>query len=264
VTARVHPTALVDPAARLGEDVEIGPYCLIGPDVEIGPRTRLIAHVFIERWTKLGADCLVYPYAVLGAPGQDTSYKGEETHLVVGDRSTIREHASMHRGTIRGRGRTVVGAGGYFMAQSHVAHDCIVGDGVTLAQGATLGGHVQVGDGVIMGGLSAVHQHGRIGRGAFVGGLAAVVADVIPFGSVLGNHASLRGLNVVGLKRRGFSKAQILRIRACVRDIFEGEAGAFEERVEAAATAYADLPEAMDIIDFIRADAKRAICAPPR
>jgi UDP-N-acetylglucosamine acyltransferase len=202
--AAIHPTAIVHRSAEIHPEAEVGPYCIIGENVKLGARTRLIAHVFIERETELGADNVVHPYATLGQPAQDTSYKNEPTSLIIGSRNIIREHVSMHRGTVRSRGVTTVGNDGYFMAQSHVAHDCIVGDNVIFAQGATLGGHVQVGDHVIMGGLSAMHQYGRIGRHAFVGGLAAVVADVIPYGSVFGNHAQLAGLNVIGLKRRGF------------------------------------------------------------
>jgi UDP-N-acetylglucosamine acyltransferase len=263
VSARVHPTAMVDPSAQLGADVEVGAYCIVGPDVIIGDRCRLIAHVFVERHVAMGEDNLVYPYVVLGTPGQDTSYKGEPTKLIIGARNTIREHASMHRGTVRGRNETRVGSDNFFMAQSHVAHDCIVGDKVTLAHGATLGGHVIVEDMVIMGGLSAMHQFGRIGRGAFVGGLAAVVEDVIPYGSVFGNHAHLGGLNVIGLKRRGYTKSQLLRLRAGVNFLFEG-AGTFQERLEQAGRDYTDLPEMVEILAFIQADSKRPICRPAK
>jgi UDP-N-acetylglucosamine acyltransferase len=263
VSARIHPTAMVDPTAQLGADVEVGAYCMIGPDVEIGDRCRLVAHVFVERHVSMGADNTVYPYAVLGTPGQDTSYKGEPTKLIIGARNIIREHASMHRGTVRGRNETRVGNDNFFMAQSHVAHDCIVGDKVTLAHGATLGGHVVVEDMVIMGGLSAMHQFGRIGRGAFVGGLAAVVEDVIPYGSVFGNHAHLGGLNVIGLKRRGYTKSQLLRLRAGVNFLFDGD-GTFQERLEQAGRDYADLPEMVEILTFIQADSKRPICRPAK
>lgn len=261
MTARIHPTAIVDPGAEIGPEAEIGPYCIVGPRVQIGHRVRLVAHVFIERDTVIGEDTVVHPFAALGQPAQDLSYKGEPTTLAIGARNVIREHVSMHRGTVRGRGKTVVGDDGYFMAQSHVAHDCIVGNGVIFAQGATLGGHVQVGDHVIMGGLSAMHQHGRIGRHAFVGGLAAVVADVIPYGSVFGNHASLAGLNVVGLKRRGFSKAAVHDLRAAYRLLF-AEEGTFQERLEDVAETYAHEPLVQEIVAFIRADAQRPLCMP--
>jgi UDP-N-acetylglucosamine acyltransferase len=257
----IHPTAIVDKSVEIGADVEIGPYCIVGPNVKLGARTRLIAHVFIERETTLGEDNTVHPYATLGQPAQDTSYKGEPTTLIIGARNTIREHVSMHRGTMRSRAETKVGNGGFFMAQSHVAHDCIVGDNVIFAQGATLGGHTQVGDHVIMGGLSAMHQNGRIGHHAFVGGLAAVVADVIPYGSVFGNHAQLAGLNVVGLKRRGFTRDAIHDLRAAYRLLF-AEEGTFQERLEDVAELYAHVEQVREIVAFIRADAQRPLCMP--
>lgn len=261
MSATVHPTAIVDRTAEFGPDVEIGPYCIIGPNVKIGARSRLVAQVFIERETELGEDNIVHPFATLGQPAQDTSYKGEPTTLVIGDRNVIREHVSMHRGTTRSRGTTKVGSGGYFMAQSHIAHDCIVGDNVIFAQGATLGGHVQVGDHVIMGGLSAMHQFGRIGPHAFVGGLAAVVADVIPYGSVFGNHATLAGLNVIGLKRRGFSRQAVHDLRAAYRLLF-AEEGTFQERLEDVAETYAHEPLVQEIVAFIRAESQRPLCMP--
>ncbi|MDX2233783.1 MAG: acyl-ACP--UDP-N-acetylglucosamine O-acyltransferase [Hyphomonadaceae bacterium] len=257
----VHPTALVDPSAEIHGEAQIGPYCIVGPNVRLAAGVRLVAHVFIERETAIGEGTVVHPYATLGQPAQDTSYKGEPTTLVIGARNTIREHVSMHRGTVRGRGTTIVGDDGFFMAQSHVAHDCVVGSGVIFAQGATLGGHVQVGDHVIMGGLSAMHQHGRIGRHAFVGGLAAVVADVIPYGSVFGNHASLAGLNVVGLKRRGFSREAVHDLRAAYRLLF-AEEGTFQERLDDVAETYAHEPLVQEIVAFIRADAQRPLCMP--
>jgi UDP-N-acetylglucosamine acyltransferase len=257
----IHATALVDKSAEIHDEAEVGPYCIIGPNVKLAAGVRLVAQVFIERETTIGEGTVVHPYAVLGQPAQDTSYKGEPTTLSIGVNNVIREHVSMHRGTVRGRGRTVVGDNGFFMAQSHVAHDCIVGNGVIFAQGATLGGHVQVGDHVIMGGLSARHQHGRIGRHAFVGGLAAVVADVIPYGSVFGNHASLAGLNVVGLKRRGFSREAVHDLRAAYRLLF-AEEGTFQERLDDVAETYAHEPLVQEIVAFIRADAQRPLCMP--
>ncbi|MDZ4777456.1 MAG: acyl-ACP--UDP-N-acetylglucosamine O-acyltransferase [Alphaproteobacteria bacterium] len=257
----IHPTAIVDKSAELGADVEIGPYCIVGPNVKLGARTRLIAQVYIERETTLGEDNTVHPFAALGTPPQDTSYKGEPTKLIVGARAMIREHVSMHRGTMRSRGETVIGDDGFFMAQAHVAHDCVIGNNVILAQGATIGGHVQIGDHVIMGGLSAVHQNGRIGNHAFVGGLAAVVADVIPYGSVFGNHAQLAGLNVVGLKRRGFTRDAIHDLRAAYRLLF-AEEGTFQERLDDVAELYAHVAEVREIVTFIRADAQRALCMP--
>jgi UDP-N-acetylglucosamine acyltransferase len=261
MSEKVHPTAIVDKAAEIGADVEIGPWCFIGPGVTIGPRTRLIANVFIEGQVSLGADNAVHPYAVLGGPAQDLSYKGEPTRLEIGDGNIIREHVTMHRGTKRGRGLTRVGDGGYFMALSHVAHDCMVGDNVIFAQAATLGGHVVIGEHVIIGGLAAVHQHGRVGRHAFIGGLSAVTGDVIPYGSAFGVHAHLTGLNVIGLKRRSFSREQIHDLRAAYRLLF-AEEGTLQERLDDAASLYSAQAEVMEIIDFIRAESSRPLCLP--
>lgn len=263
MSAEVHPTAVVDPNAVLGEGVTIGPFCVIGPNVKLGARTRLLSHVVIDGFTELGVDNEVYPFATLGGPPQHTAYKGEPTRLIIGDRNLIREHATMNTGTVGGGGVTRVGSDGLYMIESHVGHDCIVGDHVILTKQATLGGHCEIGDYVIIGGLAAVHQRTRVGRHAMVGGLAAVVKDVIPYGSVWGNHAHLEGLNLLGLKRRDFSRETINAMRAAYRMLFANE-GTFNERLEDTIETYAGCPEVMEIVDFIRADASRSICLPER
>ena len=257
----IHPTALVAAGAELGADVDIGPYCTIGPRVRIGDRVRLVSHVVIEGATEVGEDTLVHAFAVLGGPPQHLAHRGEETRLVVGARNRIREHVTMHTGTVLGGGVTRVGSDSLYMVASHVAHDCVVGDHVTFANNATLGGHVQVGDYVFMGGLSAVHQFTRIGRFAFAGGGAIVTKDVIPFGSVWGSQAVLGGLNLVGLKRRGFSREAINELRAAYRLLFAPE-GTFQERLDDMEEAHRGSSEVMEIVDFIRADANRPICLP--
>jgi UDP-N-acetylglucosamine acyltransferase len=261
MNARVHPTASVDPSALLGEDAEIGPFCVVGPNVAIGARTRLVAHVYIERETTIGADGLVHPYTVLGQPPQDKSYKGEPTQLIIGDRAHIREQATIHRGTTRGRGVTAIGHDLYMMAQAHVAHDCVVGDQVTLAHGATLGGHVTVGDRANLGGLCAVHQQGRVGAGAMVGGVSLVSADLIPYGICVGVPADLRGLNVIGLKRRGVQGVALRAIRAAYAFLFHGE-GAFADRLAQADAHFSGAAEAAEILAFVRAGAKRRLMRP--
>jgi len=258
---QIHPTAIVAPGAVLGEEVEIGPYCIVGEHVKLGDRTRLISHVVIEGWTQVGEDCVLHPFACLGSPPQHLAYKGEPTRLVVGDRNIVREHVTMHLGTPGGRGVTTVGSDGFFMAQAHIAHDCIVADRVILAHGATLGGHVKVDEFAIVGGLAAVHQYSRVGRHVNIGGLAAVTKDVIPFGSVWGNHAHLEGLNLVGLKRRGFTRDVINDLRAAYRLLFADE-GTLQERIDDVARVFANSAEVMEIIDFIRADAARPLCLP--
>jgi UDP-N-acetylglucosamine acyltransferase len=258
---KLHPTALVHPNAQLGEDVHIGPYCVVGEHVALGDRTRLSSHVVIDGHTTIGADCAIYSFAALGHPPQDLGYKGEPTRLIIGDRVLMREHVTMHPGTPKGRGETRVGSDCMFMVHSHIAHDCIVGDKCVFANGVQVGGHVRVDEQVWMGGLAAIHQHCRIGKHAFVGGMATVVADVIPFGSVIGNHARLAGLNIVGMKRRGFSRKTIHDLRAAYRMLYAQE-GSFQERIDDVIEAHSDVEEVMTIINFIRSDAARALCMP--
>ena len=259
----IHPTAIVAEGAEISPGVLIGPYCTVGPKVKLGAGVRLISHVVIEGVTSLGEHSVVHPFAVLGSAPQHLGHRGEDTELVIGARNIIREHVTMHTGTVQGRGKTVVGDDGLYMVGCHIAHDCIVGDKVIFANNATLGGHITVGDYVFMGGLCAVHQHTRIGRYAFVGGMAAVPKDVIPYGSVWGNHAHLEGLNLVGLKRRGFSRDVIRDLRAAYRLLF-AEEGTFQERIEDVSRLYGKSPEVMEIVDFIRGDAARNLCLPAR
>jgi UDP-N-acetylglucosamine acyltransferase len=259
--AGIHPTAIVADGAKLGVDVEIGPYSQVGGHVTLADGVRLLSHVVVDGVTEIGEACVIHPFAVIGGPPQHSAHKGELTRLVVGAHNLIREHVTMHTGTVGGRGVTVVGDHGLFMAGSHVAHDCIVGDHVVMANNATLGGHVHMADYVFMGGLAAAHQFSRIGRYSFIGGLAAVTKDVIPFGSVWGNHAHLEGLNLVGLRRRGFSRETINQLRAAYRLLFADE-GTFQERLADVAETYAASPEVMEIVSFIQADANRPLCLP--
>jgi UDP-N-acetylglucosamine acyltransferase len=258
----IHATAIVAPGARLADDVEIGPYCIVGPEAVLGPGVRLRSHVVVDGETEIGGGCEVFPFAVLGGPPQHGGYKpGDPCRLVIGARNLIREHVTMHGGSASGRGVTTVGDDGTFYAASHVGHDCAVGNHVTLTNGVLLAGHVTVGDYVILGGNAAVQQRGRIGRYAMVGGLAGVNRDVIPFGEVWGDHARLEGLNLIGLKRRGFTRDQINTLRAAFRRLFAGET-TFQERVAATAAEFAGSPQVMEIIDFIRAEPTRPLTLP--
>jgi UDP-N-acetylglucosamine acyltransferase len=261
--SKIHALASVDKGAQLGEDVEIGPYCIVGPQVKLGARTRLQSHVNIDGVTEIGADCVVHPFASLGGPPQHAAHTGEATKLIVGERNLIREYVTMNAGSSVGAGVTIVGSDCTFYTGSHVAHDCVVGDRVLLTNLATLAGHVQIADYAIISGLAGVHQFSRVGRYAFIGAGAIVVRDVIPYGSVWGNHAHLEGLNLVGLKRRGFSREQINTLRVAYRLLF-AEEGSFQERVDDVAETYADAAEVMEVIDFIRADANRPLCMPAR
>lgn len=257
----IHPTALVDAGAHLAEGVEVGPWCTVGPGVNLAEDVRLVSHVVVQRDTAVGARTVIHPFSVIGGDPQHGGYKGETVRLEIGEDCLIREHSTFNRGTPVGGGVTRIGKGCLFMTGAHVGHDAVVGDNVTFANHATLGGHTEIGDRVFLGGLCAVHQFGRVGQGAIVGGLAAVTRDVIPYGSVWGNHARLHGLNLIGLKRKGYDKAVIRRLLAAYRDLFEGS-GTFAERLDAVEAGYADLSEIKEITAFIRADGKRPLCLP--
>ncbi|HEV7690705.1 MAG TPA: acyl-ACP--UDP-N-acetylglucosamine O-acyltransferase [Hyphomonadaceae bacterium] len=256
----IHSSSIVERGAELADGVEVGPFCTVGPKVRLGEGVRLVSHISVAGNTSVGARTVIYPNSSLGHPPQDLKFKGEDTRLIVGADNVIREGVTMHLGTVTGRSQTVVGDKNFFMANSHVGHDCILGNNVVIGNNTALGGVTQIDDFVIFGGNSAVHQFGRIGKYAFIGGCAPVVGDVIPFGMV-DNHGRLHGLNLVGLKRRGFKREAINALRAMYRHVFLGE-GNFEERVTEAAATYGDLPEAMMIIDFINAGEKRGLCLP--
>jgi UDP-N-acetylglucosamine acyltransferase len=257
----IHPTAVVDPRARLAEDVTVGPFCVVGPQVELSPGVELTSHVVVEGRTRIGRGTRVYSFAALGHPPQDLKYKGEPTSLVIGTGNVIREHVTMHPGTAGGGLVTTVGDNGLFMVGVHIAHDCVVGNNVVMANNATLGGHVHVGDFAVLGGLAAIHQYARIGHHAMVGGMSGVEQDVIPYGSVMGDRARLSGLNIVGMRRRGFSREDIHALRTAYRLLFAQE-GTMAERLEDVAEMFQTYQPVMDIIDFIRADSARSICQP--
>lgn len=257
----IHPSALVDPAAQLGEDVFVGPFCTVGPNVKLGDKVRLISHVVVDGHTSIGAETVVYPFAALGLRPQDLKYHGEPSTLEIGRNNQIREYATMHPGTEGGGMVTRVGDNGLFMINTHVAHDCQVGNNVIFSNCATLAGHVVIGNFVLIGGLSAVHQFVRIGDYAIIGGMSGVEKDVIPFGLVKGERAHLSGLNLVGLERRGFNREDIRALRGAYRMLFAPE-GTLGERLEETATQFKDQPQVGRIVDFLRAAADRPICQP--
>ena len=249
--ASIDPSARIATGAAIGRDVTIGPYCTIGPNVTIGDGCVLVSHVAITGHTTLGPRNKIQPSASLGTPPQSTGYGGEPTRLVIGADNDIREHVTMNTGTAADRGVTEVGDGCMFMVNSHVAHDCVVGNKVVFANNAVLGGHVSVGDNVVFGGGVAVRQFVRIGEGAMLVGLSGIRADVIPFGMAHGPLAHLVGLNVVGMRRRGLTKAQILRVREAYQALFFGE-GEFRARLEKVAADYAGEELVMRIVEFVR------------
>ena len=257
----IHPTSLVEKGARLGEGVAIGPFCHVGSEVTLGDGVKLVSHVSLAGATTIGARTRIFPFASIGHEPQDLKYQGEPVRLTIGEDCLIREGVTMNPGTAGGGSETIVGPRSVFLAQSHVAHDCRIGEGVILSNNVMLAGHCQVGDHAIVGGGAAAHQHVRIGAHAFIGGLAGVENDVIPFGIALGNRASLAGLNIVGLKRRGFSREAIHELRRAYKMLFSGE-GALKERIEDVAAAFPDEAAVRQMVAFLRAGGERAICTP--
>ena len=258
--ADVHPTAIVAPDARLGE-VQIGPYCIIGSQVTLGDGVQLHSHVVVDGRTIIGEGTVIYPFASIGLQPQDLKYRGEASELLIGARNQIREHVTMNPGTEGGHMKTRVGDDCLFMIGSHIAHDCVIGNHVILANNATLGGHVEVGDYAIIGGLAAVHQFVRIGHHAMVGGMSGVEQDLIPYGSAMGERARLRGLNLIGLQRRDFSREDIQTLRTAYRLMFAPE-GTLSERIDDVVKLYSDNAAVMEIVKFIRAETSRAVLQP--
>jgi UDP-N-acetylglucosamine acyltransferase len=254
----IHPTAIVDRGAVLESGVSIGPYCIVGAGARLGADVELAAHVVVSGDVAIGDRTVVHPFAVLGGPPQHGGYKGEPTRTVIGADCVIREHATVNRGTAQGGGVTEIGEKCMLMTASHVAHDCHVAPNVTLANNATLGGHVRLEEFVFLGGLSAIHQFCRVGAYAFIGGCAAVPADVIPFGSAIGNHAKLAGLNIIGMKRRGLPRETIHDLRAAYRGLFEEE-GTFQERLARVEAQFGARAEVRRILDFIKFDTSRQL-----
>ena len=257
----IHPTAIIHPGAEIGENVFVGPFCNIGKHVRLGNGVQLYSHVVVEGNTTIGADSRIFPFASIGHEPQDLKFNGEQSQLIIGKNNTIREHVTLNPGTEGGGMVTRIGDGCLFMMSSHVAHDCIIGDNVILVNNATLAGHVEVGNWAIIGGLSAVHQFVRIGRHAMVGGMSGVENDVIPYGSVVGNRAYLSGLNLVGLKRRDFSRDVIHDLRRAYRLIFAQE-GTQVERVADVSDLFSHIEPVMEIVSFINQESNRAICQP--
>ncbi|HYG88248.1 MAG TPA: acyl-ACP--UDP-N-acetylglucosamine O-acyltransferase [Azospirillum sp.] len=262
MSVSIHPSAVVDPAAKIGEGVSIGPFCVVGANVELGDRVRLHSHVVVEGRTRIGEGTEIFPFASIGHAPQDLKFHGETSELIVGKFNKIREHVTMNPGTEGGGMLTQVGDHCLFMMSSHVAHDCIVGNHVILANNATLGGHVHLGDYAILGGLSAVHQFVRIGAHAMIGGMSGVENDVIPYGLVMGERARLAGLNLVGLERRGFPKEQVRSLRAAYKILFASTGDTFAARLEEVVREYEDEELVKEVLEFIRAKTSRPLLQP--
>jgi UDP-N-acetylglucosamine acyltransferase len=257
----IDPSSRVADGAKLADDIEIGPFCSVGASVELRAGVRLLSHVNLSGVTVIGERTVIYPFASLGTAPQSTGYRGGATRLTVGADCQIREGVTISTGTEDSGGVTTVGSRCFLMANSHIGHDCHVGDNVIFANGAVLGGHVTVADGVFIGGNTAVHQFCRIGEGAMLGGVSGITRDLIPFGFAFGPKADLVGLNVVGLKRRKFSRSDIHRIRSAYQALFLSD-GTFADRFERVSTEYAADPVIGKIVSFIREGGKRPLMMP--
>ncbi|MGA2267627.1 MAG: acyl-ACP--UDP-N-acetylglucosamine O-acyltransferase [Bryobacteraceae bacterium] len=255
----IHPTAIVDPRARIAESAEIGPYSIVGAEVEIGPRTRLMAHIYLEGPTLIGEDNIFFPYSTVGVASQDLKYKGERAETRIGDRNRIREFVTIHRGTQGGGLVTSIGSDNLLMAYTHVAHDVHIGDHTVLANAVTLGGHVTVGDWAIIGASTGVHQFCRVGRHAIIGGYSVVTQDVLPFSNTVSQREiKVYGANRVGLERRGFESAVVEALQTAFRLLTRSQLNTSQaiERIRAEVPATAEVDE---LIEFIRASERGVI-----
>jgi UDP-N-acetylglucosamine acyltransferase len=257
----VHPTAIIEDGARVGSEVRVGPFCVVGSEVVLGDGVELVSHVAVAGRTTIGAKTRIFPFASIGHQPQDLKYKGEPSTLVVGSECLIREGVTMNPGTEGGGMQTVIGDRCAFLANSHVGHDCKVGDSVILSNNVMLAGHVTVGPHAILGGGAAVIQFSRIGAHAFLGGMSGLENDLIPYGMALGNRAHLSGLNIVGLQRRGFSREDIHNLRRAYRALFADE-GTLMERLDDVEEEFATHPIVKEIVAFIRTGGKRSLCTP--
>ncbi len=257
----IHPTAVVDPRAHLGNDVEIGPFSVIGPDVRLDDAVKIISHGVVAGRTRIGSGTRIFPFTSIGHEPQDLKYEGEPSELIIGCNNTIREHVTVNPGTAGGGMVTRIGDGCLLMVGVHVAHDCRIGNSVVMANNATLAGHVVVEDFAVIGGLSAIHQFVRIGAHAMIGGMTGIEQDVIPFGLAMGDRGHLAGLNLVGLKRRGFDRDDIHRLRAAFRMLFAAT-GEMTERMAAVSREHGDSPLVRQLLDFLGAESDRLVLKP--
>ena len=259
--AVVHPTAIVAPGARLADGVKVGPYCIVGDNVVLHENVELISHASIDGYTEIGASSRVFPFAAIGHQPQDRKYHGEASRVEIGERCDIRESVTINPGTEVGGMVTRIGNDCLIMAGAHVAHDAILGNNVIMANYVGIAGHCRIGDNVTFGGMCVVHQFTRVGAHAFIGAASMVDGDVIPYGMAVGNRARLAGLNLIGLKRRGFDREAIHRLRAAYRLVFSSE-GTLRERVDDAAELFKDEPLVQDVVSFIAAASDRPLTLP--
>lgn len=258
----IHKTALVEKGASLGENVFVGPYCTVGKGVSVGKGTRLHSHVVLEGRTEIGEGCQIFPFASIGHAPQDKKYKGEPSRLVIGSRNIIREYVTIQPGTEDGGMETIVGNDCLFMASTHIAHDCRVGDRVVMANLATLGGHVHIGSDVVIGGLAALHQFVRVGNGAFISGKSAASRDIIPYGFLSPDYNILAGLNLVGLKRSGVESGRIGALRKAYDVLMTPGGGRnFDQRAQGLSPEVRSEPLVQEVIAFVQ-EGGRPLCLP--
>lgn len=262
-SARIHPFAVLEEGAIVGADVVVGAFCHVGAKVVLNDGVQLLNNVVVTGRTVVGKGTVIHPMAVIGGDPQAIRHDGSETTLEIGSNCTIREGVTMNTGSSDGGGKTVVGNNNLFLANAHVAHDCMIGNGVILSNSVLLAGHVRIEDHAIISGGAAIHQFSRIGRHAFVGGMTGVPNDVIPYGMIHGNPGYLDGLNIVGMSRAGIARETIHVVRRAYKQIFEAE-GAIRTNAAAIRDEYADCKEVIEILDFIATDSERALCAPFR
>ena len=263
MSTHIHPSSVVDKNAEIADGVSIGPFCFIGPNVKIGAGTSIKSHAVIDGYTTIGEDNQISSFVALGLEPQHTLYKGEASTLVIGDRNKIRENVTMHPGTEVGAMTTIIGNDNFFLANSHVGHDCIIGSNVVAVNTTNIGGHVTIDDYVYLGAGAGVKPWVRIGKHAMISSMSGVMGDVIPYGNVFGTRAELVGLNLIGLKRRGFSKDQITLIRRAYRLMF-AEDGTFQERLNEVDELYGDIDIVRDVLNFIHETADKPLCHPPK
>ena len=256
----IHKTAIIDPNAKISNNVKIGAYSVIGPNVEIAEHTKIQTHVNITGNTKIGKNNNIYPFASIGNDPQDLKFNGEQTKLEIGDNNKIREYVTINPGTNGGGGVTKVGNNCLFMVSSHIAHDCFVGDNVILANNVPLGGHAHIEDNVIIGGNSAVQQFTRVGRLAMIGGMCGVVRDVIPYGIVHGNRSILQGLNLIGLRRKNIPNKTIMILIDAYKEIFKNEN--LTENLDNLDGDFKKNELVLEVVNFLEEDKKRPICTP--
>lgn len=260
MTGHIHPTALIEEGAQIDSSAIVGPFCTVGAQAVIGPRVELKSHVVVTGITSIGADTVIFPFAVIGEIPQDLKFDGEETRLEIGARNRIREGVTMNTGTKGGGGVTRVGDDCLFMTGAHVAHDAVIGNEVIVANQGAIAGHCHIEDKVIIGGLSGVHQFVRVGRGAIIGAVTMVTNDVIPYGLVQAPRGDLDGLNYVGLKRAGVSRADITALRAAYQMLRQGD-GAFQDRA-ARLKDETDSDYVHEVVDFILGRSDRSFLTP--